>query len=271
MNAGAVIPLIAAPGCAIYLVLVRRAITTMRAGDEDWRQRWRELDPARRKAVRDCMKRGDPVSDRGDAELSLRAVAQVQHVRKAIAPPTFVSLLMVVAFLVAGVVSGSIFLTLVHSDSGRVPSLASCLAGNGIDMRSRVRRRGSSFTGWIAARRGDLHGSGSQNQRGRVHSATAQRTPRTSDQGVLIRGLGVSIRNVLRTPWGDAHLAGCRAGPARAGGTCFRGLRLCRVRARSDRREGVRRCPRWPDPATTAFPLVDQRSARSEVPGSSRN
>jgi hypothetical protein len=65
MNAGTVIPVIAAPACVIYLVMVRRSMTMMPAGDEEWRQRWRQLDPARRKAVRDCMKRGDPVLDLG--------------------------------------------------------------------------------------------------------------------------------------------------------------------------------------------------------------
>jgi hypothetical protein len=37
MNAGTVIPVIAAPACVIYLVMVRRSMTMMPAGDEEWK------------------------------------------------------------------------------------------------------------------------------------------------------------------------------------------------------------------------------------------
>lgn len=113
MSTDAVITVIAAPGCVVYVILTRRSIRMMRAGDEEWRQRWRQLDPARRRSIRKRMKRGEPIPGREDAELALRTVAQITHVRKAMAPVTIASMLLVLAWLVVGAVSGSTILVIV--------------------------------------------------------------------------------------------------------------------------------------------------------------
>lgn len=51
--------------------------------------------------------------DREDAELAVRAVAQIDYVRKAMAPMTLISLVLVLAILVVGVVSASTVLIVV--------------------------------------------------------------------------------------------------------------------------------------------------------------
>jgi hypothetical protein len=113
MSVDTVITVIAGPACVIYLILTRRSIGMMRAGDEEWRQRWRQLDPARRNSIRRRMKRGEAVPDREDAELALRAVAQIDHIRTAMAPVTVASMFLVLAVLVSGIVSGSTILIIV--------------------------------------------------------------------------------------------------------------------------------------------------------------
>lgn len=113
MSTDTAIMVIAAPACVVYLVLARRSIRAMRGGDEDWRRRWRQLDPDRRQSIRKRMKSGEAVADREEAELALRAVAQVNHVRIVTAPMTFASTLLVLAWLVVGAVSGSTILIVV--------------------------------------------------------------------------------------------------------------------------------------------------------------
>ena len=113
MSGDTVITVIAAPGCVVYLILTRRSIRMMRAGDEEWRHRWRQMDPARRRSIRRQMKQGEAVPDIEDAELAVRAVAQVEYVRRSMAPVTRWSMLLVVAGLIAGVVFGSNILIIV--------------------------------------------------------------------------------------------------------------------------------------------------------------
>jgi hypothetical protein len=97
----------------VYVVLALRFIRMSRAGDEDWRHRWRQLDANRRRSIRKRMKRGEAIRDGEDAELALRAVAQINYIRKAMAPVTLVSMFLVVAWLVVGAVSGSAILIIV--------------------------------------------------------------------------------------------------------------------------------------------------------------
>ena len=120
MSTDTVIAVIAVPACVIYLILTRRSIRMMRGGDEEWRQQWRQLDRERRRSIHRCMKRGEAVIDRADAELAVGAAAQVDHVRKATAPTTLMSQLFVLAILVLGVISGSTILII-----GMVVALAS--------------------------------------------------------------------------------------------------------------------------------------------------
>jgi hypothetical protein len=129
MSADTVITVLAAPACVIYLILTRRSVRMMRAGDEEWRQQWRQLDPARRKSIRKRIKRGEAVLDREDAELAVRAVAQIDYVREAMAPVTRASMFLVLAFLIVGVVSGSTILIVIGAfglGSSAVFDLLSC-------------------------------------------------------------------------------------------------------------------------------------------------
>jgi hypothetical protein len=82
------------------------SLRSMRAGDEEWRARWRRLAPDRRRSILRTMRRGEPVRDRLDAELAIRAVAQLDHVRRALRPlhATYVPLL--VAMVVIGLAGG---------------------------------------------------------------------------------------------------------------------------------------------------------------------
>jgi hypothetical protein len=139
MSVETVIPAIAAPACAIYLILTRRSIRTLREGDEEWRRRWRQLDSARRKSIRERMKRGEAVLDRGDAELAVRAVAQIDYVRKTMAPVTLASMLLVLAFLVVGVASGSTVLIIVGAFG-----LGSCAVLGLVSRRQRRRYQKST-------------------------------------------------------------------------------------------------------------------------------
>ena len=144
MSANGAVAVILGPASVIHVILARRSIRLIRAGDNEWRQRWRGLDPDRRRSIRQRMKRGEPVLDREDAELALRADAQIDHVRGAIAPIALASQLLVVGFLVVGVVSGSvIFIIIGASGLG---------SGAVIDVLSRRQRR-RSHTSAAATRR----------------------------------------------------------------------------------------------------------------------
>lgn len=70
----------------IYLVLVRRSTSRLRHGDREWRERWRALEPARRRTILQTMRQGQPVHDPEDAELALRAISQIDYVRTAMRP-----------------------------------------------------------------------------------------------------------------------------------------------------------------------------------------
>jgi hypothetical protein len=69
------------------LVVVPRALRDMKAeSDDEWRRAWKHLEPGRRKAIRAKMARGEAIEDPDDAELALRAAAQVERVRQALRP-----------------------------------------------------------------------------------------------------------------------------------------------------------------------------------------
>jgi hypothetical protein len=147
MTPETVITIILAPACVVYLIVTRRAIRRMRQGDEEWRQRWRQLDPPRRKAIRAHMKRGEAVPDREDAELAIRAVAQIDYVKRAMAPMTLFSVFLVVVFLGVGVVSGdTIFIVI-----GAVG------AGSALLFDVLARRQGRRYRQSVAATRA-VHG-----------------------------------------------------------------------------------------------------------------
>ena len=81
--AGAVIAL----DTVVMSLLAPRLLRKMReGGDNEWRENFRALEPARRKAITLAMRRGTPVTDPGDVDLLLRADAQLDHVRRAMRP-----------------------------------------------------------------------------------------------------------------------------------------------------------------------------------------
>jgi hypothetical protein len=88
----------------ISLAVVPRSLRKMRQGDEEWRERWGALDPNQRKAILREMRRGEPVRDPDDAELALRAVAQLDYVRGAMCPVDRAWTLALIALVIAGLV-----------------------------------------------------------------------------------------------------------------------------------------------------------------------
>jgi hypothetical protein len=146
VSADAVIMLLAAPACVVYAILTRRSIRIMRAGDEEWRRRWRQLDSGRRRSIRQRMKRGEAVPDREDAELALRAMAQANYIRKANAPPMLASMLLVLAGFVAGAAAGSTIL------KPRCPNENALSSGEILHARGRVNPTGVEGSGKRSAR-----------------------------------------------------------------------------------------------------------------------
>jgi hypothetical protein len=106
----AVVSVLAAPLAAIYMMSAHRSIRRMRAGDAEWRRRWRQLDRSRRRTIRQKMKRGQPVDRPEDAEVLVRAVAQTDHIMYAMTPMTVTSRLIVIAMLIGGIAAGVPFL-----------------------------------------------------------------------------------------------------------------------------------------------------------------
>jgi hypothetical protein len=104
------LPLLLAAVGVPYTLLTLRFARDVRQGDEEWRRRFRELDPARRGAITQAMRGGRAVQDPEDAELLLRGVAQVEYVLRAMRPLSIVGAVAVVALLVAGVLANRSFL-----------------------------------------------------------------------------------------------------------------------------------------------------------------
>jgi Flp pilus assembly protein TadB len=88
-------------GGLVYATLAFRAAKSMRRGtDEEWKRQWRELDPQRRKQIRRSLRRGEAVREPQDADLALRAVAQVKRVRRSLRPLNLASPLMFLLLVV---------------------------------------------------------------------------------------------------------------------------------------------------------------------------
>ena len=88
----------------IWVILAPRAARKIRQGDEEWRKAWGALDPARRKAITQKMRRGDPIDDPADAELGLRAIVQVDHVKDAMRLTSVLGTLVLGLLLIGGIV-----------------------------------------------------------------------------------------------------------------------------------------------------------------------
>ena len=100
-------------GVVAMALVVPRALKSMRAGDEDWRARWRALEPDRRRAIVRTMRRGQPVEEPEDAALALRAVAQLHRVSRAMRPVNLLGSAMVVGLLIIGLTSGAAAITII--------------------------------------------------------------------------------------------------------------------------------------------------------------
>jgi hypothetical protein len=85
---------------------LRFARTVCSGSDEEWRAQWKALDPQRRKRITQAMRRGEAVREPADAELALRAIAQVEMTRRAMRPIELIAwpmLLVVFAFAVVSI------------------------------------------------------------------------------------------------------------------------------------------------------------------------
>jgi hypothetical protein len=79
----------------------------MKAGrDEEWLRAWKALDPARRKAIKRKMARGEAIQQREDAALALRGAAQIERVRGALRPVTWIFGGLLFAILVIEALTG---------------------------------------------------------------------------------------------------------------------------------------------------------------------
>ena len=97
----------------LHLVLFRPAIRRLRALKEEgraFRERWRGLDPARRREISRTLRRGQPVTDPQEAELALEAIRNGERVVHALRPMQLVYAPALVGLLVFAFVEHSRFL-----------------------------------------------------------------------------------------------------------------------------------------------------------------
>jgi hypothetical protein len=95
------------------LVMFRPLIRRLRALKEEgrgFRERWRELDPARRREISRTIRRGQPVTDPHEAELALEAIRNGERVAEAVRPFQFVYAPALVALVVYALVEHTRFL-----------------------------------------------------------------------------------------------------------------------------------------------------------------
>jgi hypothetical protein len=97
----------------VVLVMFRRTIRRLRALKEEgraFRERWRALDPARRREISLTIRRGQPVTDPREAELALEAIRNGERVAEAVRPFQFLYAPALVALVVYGFAEHSRFL-----------------------------------------------------------------------------------------------------------------------------------------------------------------
>jgi hypothetical protein len=95
------------------LVMFRPMLRRLRALKEEgraFRERWRKLDPARRREISRTIRRGEPVTDPQEAELALEAIRNGERVAQAVRPFQLLYAPALVALLVYGFVEHSRFL-----------------------------------------------------------------------------------------------------------------------------------------------------------------
>ena len=95
------------------LVMFRPLLRRLRALKEEgraFRERWRELDPARRREISRTIRRGQPVTDPQEAKLALEAIRNGERVGEAMRPLQLLYLPAALGFFVFAVFEHSRFL-----------------------------------------------------------------------------------------------------------------------------------------------------------------
>jgi hypothetical protein len=112
------------------LVMFRPMIRRLRALKEEgraFRERWRELDPARRREISRTIRRGQAVTDPQEAELALEAIRNGEQVVHALRPLQLVYAPALVGLLVFAFVEHSRFLVVVGAVIAGFVALTSLL------------------------------------------------------------------------------------------------------------------------------------------------
>src|SRR5919201_1302791 len=95
------------------LVMFRPLLRRLRALKKEgraFRERWRELDPARRREISRTIRRGQPVTDPREAELALAAIRNGERVAEAVRPLQLLYGPVLVALVVYALVEHTRFL-----------------------------------------------------------------------------------------------------------------------------------------------------------------
>jgi hypothetical protein len=98
---------------AVYVALFRPTLRRLRALKEDgraFRERWRALDPARRREITRAIRRGRPVTDPQDAPLALEAIRNGERVAEAVRPLQLLYAPALVGLVVYALLERSLFL-----------------------------------------------------------------------------------------------------------------------------------------------------------------
>jgi hypothetical protein len=115
---------------AVHLMLFRPTIRRLQALKEDgraFRERWRELDPARRREISRTLRRGRPVTDPQEAELALAAIRNGEQVVHALRPLQLIYAPALVGMLVYAFVEHSRFLVVAAAAVAGFVALTSLL------------------------------------------------------------------------------------------------------------------------------------------------
>ena len=87
-----------------------RRLRALKEEGRAFRERWRKLDPARRREISRTIRRGEPVTDPQEAELALEAIRNGERVAQAVRPFQLLYAPALVALLVYGFVEHIRFL-----------------------------------------------------------------------------------------------------------------------------------------------------------------
>jgi hypothetical protein len=116
-------------GSVLWSTLAFRSAKSMRRGsDVEWVRQWRALDRSRRKSILRSLRRGEAVRDQEDADLALRAVAQIERVRRSLRMIEFVSWVLFLGLLATWIILAMTVLAISFGVVIAVLALASALS-----------------------------------------------------------------------------------------------------------------------------------------------